>query len=116
MNRFNKRKIPIIKYLSKFLPASFFIVMLILFLLSINSVSDTTMDKQYDSLTTALEHSIAQCYAIEGSYPESADYLTEHYGLTYNHDTFLIEYTYYGSNIYPDYVVLYRTGNVMIQQ
>lgn len=114
MNRFEKRKIPVIKYLCRILPAAFFIVMLILFIVGVQSVSDSTMGRQYDSLNTALEHSIAQCYAVEGSYPESAEYLIEHYGLTYNHDNFIIEYTYYGSNIYPDYVVLHRTGQVMI--
>ena len=43
-------------------------------------------------------------------YPADVDYLTKHYGLTYDHDTFVVQYTFYGENLYPDYVVTYKSG------
>lgn len=114
MNRFEKAHFPAIKYLSKVIPIVFFVFLLVLFIRGINSVSATTEAKQMESLETALERSIAQCYAVEGAYPSDVNYLTSHYGLTYDHEKYIVNYTYYGSNIYPEYIVLHRTGIIMI--
>lgn len=114
MNRFERKPMPAIKYLAKLIPIAFFFVLFVVFIRGINSVSETTQAKQKESLETALEHSVAQCYAVEGSYPADLDYLIDHYGLTYDHDLFMVNYTFYGSNVYPEYIVLYRTGIVMI--
>lgn len=43
-----------------------------------------------------------QCYALEGSYPETIDYLTENYTLSLNKDKYVYHYDYIGSNIMPD--------------
>ena len=67
-----------------------------------------------ESLETAIERSIAQCYAVEGSYPSDVAYLADHYGLTYDQNKFVVHYTYIGSNIYPEYVVLHRTGTILL--
>lgn len=114
MNRFEKAHFPAIKYLSRVIPILFFVFLLVLFIRGVNSVSETTETKQLESLETALERSIAQCYAVEGSYPTDVNYLSSHYGLTYDHEKYIVNYTYYGSNIYPEYVVLHKTGIIMI--
>ena len=76
----------------------------------IGSVGESTLSKQQESLETALEHSISQCYAVEGCYPPSLEYLEQHYGLLYDEDSFFIDYEYYGSNLLPEVTVLRRTG------
>jgi len=53
---------------------------------------------------------ISQCYAVEGCYPPSLEYLEQHYGLLYDEDSFFIDYEYYGSNLLPEVTVLRRTG------
>lgn len=88
------------------LPAIAFIILFVLFIKGISSVSDTTYEKQEESLHTAIERSVVQCYAVEGTYPPSLAYLEEHYGLTYDHNLFFIDYQVYGSNIYPDITIL----------
>jgi hypothetical protein len=45
---------------------------------------------------------------VEGKYPESLDYLKEHYGLTYNEDLFFVDYRVSGSNILPDVTIIER--------
>lgn len=114
MNRFEKAHFPAVKYLARIIPIVFFIFLLVLFIRGVNSVSDTTDSKQLESLQTALERDIAQCYAVEGAYPESLVYLTEHYGLTYDHNKYTVNYTYYGSNIYPEYIVLHKTDKLLL--
>lgn len=88
------------------LPILAFILLFFLFLGGVSSVSDTTYEKQEESLHTAIERSVIQCYAVEGTYPPSLTYLEDHYGITYNHDLFFVDYQVYGSNIFPDITVL----------
>lgn len=105
MNRFESNgRLSRFRWIS--LPALGFILLFILFIQGVSSVSDTTYEKQEESLHTAIERSVVQCYAVEGTYPPSLSYLEEHYGLTYDHDLFFIDYQVYGSNIYPDITIL----------
>ena len=57
-------------------------------------------------LEAALNRSITHCYAIEGTYPESLEYLTKNYGLTYDEDKFYIDYQPLGADIMPDVTVI----------
>ena len=61
------------------LPLLLSLVIIVSFVFGIRSVSQTTADKQLESLENALSRSIAQCYAVEGMYPPDLDYLKEHY-------------------------------------
>ena len=102
MNRFEQKNRSLWQKLIYLLPILAFIVLFVLFLQGIGSVSESTLSKQQESLETALERSISQCYAVEGSYPPSLEYLKQHYGL-------FIDYEYYGSNLLPEVTVLRRT-------
>ena len=110
MNRFEQKNRSLWQKLIYLLPILAFIVLFVLFLQGIGSVSESTLSKQQESLETALERSISQCYAVEGSYPPSLEYLKQHYGLLYDEDSFFIDYEYYGGNLLPEVTVLRRTG------
>ena len=56
----------------------------------------------------AILRSAAECYAVEGAYPASLDYLQAHYGLTVNRQDYIIIYEAYASNQLPDVQVLIR--------
>lgn len=105
-NRFNPDPLGFLPRLISLLPLLMGILILLLFLRGIQSVSDTTIAKQQESLETALSRSIAQCYAVEGMYPPSLNYLQEHYGLSYDKNKFLIDYQSIGANLMPEVVVL----------
>ena len=109
MNRFEQKSISLGRRLIYLLPILAFLVLFVLFVRGIGSVSESTLSKQQESLETALERSISQCYAVEGSYPPSLEYLKQHYGLLYDEDSFFIDYEYYGSNLLPEVTVLRRT-------
>lgn len=47
-----------------------------------------------------------QCYALEGAYPQTVDYLEDHYGVAVDPDRFRIDYFYIGSNLMPDIHVI----------
>lgn len=102
MNRFEQDKPHFISKVIYLLPVIAFLLFFILFLRGIDTVNDVTRAKQKENLETALSRSITQCYAVEGVYPPSLDYLINHYGLLYDEETFLIDYEYTGSNLRPE--------------
>ena len=83
-------------------------VVLIIFWLGISSISETTLNKQKESLENALNRNIIHCYAVEGFYPPSLEYIEEHYGLIYDKDTFFVDYQPIGSNMRPDVTILVK--------
>lgn len=106
MNRFKKAK-PVSVFFRFFnLPILTFILMMVLFLYGLSSVNTSSEVEQQKSLTTALRRGVMQCYVIEGTYPESLEYLEEHYGLYYDTDKYFIDYQVIASNIMPDFTVI----------
>ena len=60
------------------------------------------------ALRDSILASAKQCCAIEGSYPSSLEHLEESYGLTINHDDYVITYECFADNIMPSVVVTPR--------
>jgi hypothetical protein len=87
-----------------------FVLIIFVFYHFIGSVSSRTVAEQEKTLESALTRCITHCYAVEGYYPESLDYLKENYGLTYNEDLFYIDYQPLGSDIMPDTTIIVRKG------
>lgn len=49
-----------------------------------------------------------QCCAIEGSYPSSLEHLEDNYGITINHDDYVVSYESFADNVMPTVVVTVR--------
>ena len=59
-----------------------------------------------DTLVKAIRQASVQCYAIEGRYPPSVEYLEEHYGIVIDRDRYHVFYDGWASNVMPDITVL----------
>lgn len=59
-----------------------------------------------DRLTQAIRQGCVTCYAAEGRYPESLDYLIEHYGLQIDQDRYAVFFQPSGANLMPQITVL----------
>ena len=57
------------------LPSVLIILALILFLYGSATLSDSDSEQEYRIVSNALERSITQCYALEGTYPPDLEYL-----------------------------------------
>lgn len=73
---------------------------------SFYSINQSTIQHQKESLEKALRRGILECYALEGRYPESLDYLIDHYHIIYNEDDFDIQYEIFASNIMPTVTII----------
>ena len=94
--------------LTAYLPILLLVVVLGVFIGFSDSFYQSSLDSEKDVLQKALDRSITQCYALEGSYPNNLVYLEEHYGLTYNKERFFIDYQYIGDNLRPDVTIIER--------
>lgn len=83
-----------------------FLVIFCAFSFGINRISHITDHNQMETLELAISRSITHCYATEGHYPESLDYLIENYGITYDADQYFVDYQILGKNLYPDVTII----------
>ncbi|MBS6195084.1 MAG: hypothetical protein KH828_05840 [Clostridiales bacterium] len=86
-----------------------FLLIFIVFCFGINSLSDDTEQAEMQTLTQAIERGTILCYTLEGSYPESLEYLKENYGLYYDEDRYFVGYEVLGQNIMPDITIIKRS-------
>lgn len=70
--------------------------------------SEEEIQESITSIKDAVQRRALQCYVIEGAYPENLAYLEENYGLTVNHEEYLIVYNAYAENLPPEILVKYK--------
>lgn len=79
---------------------------LLYFLTALSNLSKDQALEDKQQLETALTRAAVACYAAEGIYPPSLDYLVEHYGVQINTDLYTVKYEIFASNLMPDITVL----------
>ena len=78
---------------------------LYLLLIGTQGIASKTKTEQLNVLDQAIRRATIQCYAIEGRYPPSVEYLEEHYGLSIDREKYHVFYDGWASNIMPDITV-----------
>lgn len=94
--------------LSYIIPILLFGAMLAWFIIAMNNTDDSTSCRELAAVKSTIENGITMCYAIEGAYPESIDYLAENYGLNYDKDRYIVRYDRFADNIRPTVSVIER--------
>lgn len=90
-----------------FLSVCIFLIFIAVFLYGIQSVSSVTEETEMENIENAVVQSAVLCYGTEGAYPESIEYLKEHYGLRYNEEKYIVDYEIVAKNIRPQVRVLW---------
>lgn len=83
-------------------------VLLLVLALAIPTMTQDVQDGGKSAIRDAVLRSAVQCYAVEGVYPPSLEYLEAHYGLRVNHEDYVIFYDVFASNQLPNVRVLAR--------
>jgi hypothetical protein len=73
-------------------------------------ISQDLEEQSSQTVRDTVLRSAVQCYAVEGAYPSSLEYLEKHYGLVINHRKYIVSYDAYASNLAPNVRVLVRGG------
>lgn len=64
-------------------------------------VADQAKDQGAQTLRDSIMDTAMQCFAIEGYYPPTLEYLQENYGLSINEDDYVVVYVAFASNVPP---------------
>ena len=105
----NEKTIP---FWRRLLPAVVLLLAIVAAFLLFTQVLSVKADAE--SLAVAeqgLRRAAVECYALEGSYPRSVDYLAEHYGVDLDENRFIVHYEYIASNLMPEITVLAAGGD-----
>ncbi|MBQ9252988.1 MAG: hypothetical protein IJ188_10180 [Clostridia bacterium] len=85
-----------------------FVALIVGFVVLLNFLMSTSDKQETQLVEDAVKNAALTCYAVEGTYPESLDYLREHYKLAYNMERFVVEYDAFASNLMPTITVRER--------
>lgn len=83
-----------------------FCAVILFFMVGLSSVSENTSRKEAEGLEDSIRKSAVHCYALEGFYPEDLHYLETNYGITYDHEKYVVSYEIIGENMMPDIRVI----------
>lgn len=103
-----KKKSALKRALAYIIPLALFAAMIVWFLLAMRNTASSTKSRELQALKNTVENSITMCYAVEGTYPESVEYLCANYGLIYDKDKYIVYYDSFASNIRPTVTILER--------
>ena len=87
----------------------FFVAVFGFFIYGISSAERNSASEGRKVLEDNLRKAVVSCYALEGAYLASVQYLEENYGLTVNKEDFKVMYTPFAENLPPDVRVLVRS-------
>ena len=57
-------------------------------------------------LEDSIRRAVVIAYAVEGRYPESIEYIIEHYGIHIDQTRYVVHYKIFASNLMPDITVI----------
>ena len=80
--------------------------MLIWFFIALGRVGSGQSQEGRQQLETALRRAAVACYAAEGIYPPTVQYLTDHYGIQIDREKYHVFYEVFAENLMPDITVL----------
>ena len=84
----------------------FLLLSLCIFLSALFRVSDGQKEEGRLQLEESLRLSAMACYATEGIYPPTLDYLTERYGILIDEERYAVFYEIFADNLMPTITVV----------
>ena len=88
--------------------AAVFALLFVCVLFGLRNANGTVSETGLKNAEEAVRRAAVTCYALEGSYPESYDYLREHYSVRVNEKCYDVHYSVFASNLMPDITVTKR--------
>ena len=88
-----------------------FLALVLLLLFGLNNLGKRSQMEQTEALRDAMLRASITCYAVEGRYPPDVAYLSEHYGITYDSEKYIVTLNAFADNLLPDISIL-NTGEV----
>lgn len=82
------------------------LALLLWFFTAVHRLGEGQAREGRQQLEQALRRAAVACYAAEGVYPPTLDYLTDHYGIQIQEARYQVFYEIFADNLMPDITVL----------
>jgi hypothetical protein len=93
---------------SYFLCVALFLAAAILFGALISDAGKASRREALENARESLRRAVVTCYAVEGSYPESYEYIKEHYGVRIDESRYFVHYEVFAANMLPSFEIYER--------
>ena len=85
------------------------LIIALLFFTALSNISSGQDEKALEQLEDVLRKTAVSCYAAEGFYPPTLEYMEEHYGIQIDRQRYTVHYQVFATNIMPDITVLEKS-------
>ena len=89
-----------------------FVLVIVVAVTAIGQMGRRVGDEQVARLQEALHRAAVSCYAVEGRYPPSLDYLMAHYGVVVDESKYVVHFDVVSRNAMPIIEVIWIEGAV----
>lgn len=93
-------------YIRSIIYAVLIIIFLHILFFAINWDKDYIDNQEISLIEQSIKKAVINCYAIEGVYPQDIEYIEKNYGVSINHDKYVVDYQIFAPNILPDIEVV----------
>ena len=88
------------------LPVLFTVVVMVMVVFGLRQTEASSSAEGVRILEDSLRRAVVMCYAIEGRYPESLEYIEANFGIFIDRTRFVVHYRVFASNIMPEVMVI----------
>ena len=72
----------------------------------VDRIGSASSNTETELVRDAVRSAVLTCYAVEGAYPMTLEYLADRYGLAYNEEAYIVSYDAFATNVMPEIRVL----------
>jgi len=88
------------------LPVLFTVAIMVMIVFGLQQTEESSRTEGQRILEDSLRRAVVMCYAIEGRYPESVEYIEENFGVHIDRTRYAVHYRIFASNILPEITVV----------
>jgi len=91
---------------SAIVPVLFTIAVMGMIVFGLRQTEESSRAEGLRVLEDSIRRAVVIAYAVEGRYPQSIEYIEEHYGIHIDRSRYVVHYNIFASNLLPDITVL----------
>ena len=83
-----------------------FVLCLLLVLRGVSTAGEARKAEALRVTEDSLHRAVMSCYALEGRYPPTLEYLVENYGVYVDEESYFVDYEIFATNLMPEITVV----------
>ena len=87
-------------------PILLFAGIVAIFIAGLGNAKESSAAEEKRIAEESIRRAVLSCYAIEGTYPESYDYIKDNYRVRINENKYFVRYEVFASNIMPEFRIV----------